>query len=305
MNAPDSGSKQPTKRLGQGLAAIIQSYQSPEDDFANNANNSINNIPLDKIVPNPFQPRQDFDPEALAELAASIAAKGLVQPITVRPVDDHYELIAGERRWRAVKSLGWTEVPAYLLVVDSDVDMMELALIENLQRQNLNPIEEAEAYSLLIDKYEITQEKLGESLGKNRSTVTNTLRLLKLPEEIKHSLRILQISAGHARSLLGVENSQQQTNLWRRIIKEGLNVRETEAMVRKIAQKGVGTESGTIRASTKSVYVRNLEERLMNVFGTRVQLKQTSGKSKGRIEIDYYSPDDLERLLEIMDRLGR
>ena len=305
MNAPDSGSKQPNKkRLGQGLAAIIQSYQSPEDDFENRANNSINNIAIDQIVPNPFQPRQDFDPEALAELAASIAAKGLVQPITVRPVDDHYELIAGERRWRAVKSLGWTEVPAYLLVVNSDVDMMELALIENLQRENLNPIEEAEAYSLLIEKYDITQEKLGESLGKNRSTVTNTLRLLKLPDEIKRSLRILQISAGHARSLLGVESSQQQTNLWRRIIKEGLNVRETEAMVRKIAQKSTGKAGGTFRASTKSVYVRNLEERLMTVFGTRVQLKQTSGKSKGRIEIDYYSAEDLERLIEIIDRFG-
>lgn len=304
MNAPDPGNKLPKKRLGQGLAAIIQSYQDPDDEAENRAGfNSVNTLDIDKIVPNPFQPRQDFDPEALAELAASIAAKGLVQPITVRPVEDHYELIAGERRWRAVKSLGWTEIPAYLLEVDSDVDMMELALIENLQRQNLNPIEEAEAYSLLIEKYDITQEKLGESLGKNRTTVTNTLRLLKLPEEIKRSLRILQISAGHARSLLGVENPQQQTNLWRRIIKEGLNVRETEALVRKISEKKSTSQPGALPGSTKSVYARNLEERLMNIFGTRVQLKQTSGRNKGRIEIEYYSADDLERLLEIIDRL--
>ncbi|MCF7797731.1 MAG: ParB/RepB/Spo0J family partition protein [Lentisphaeria bacterium] len=300
---PESDNKQPKKRLGQGLQAIIQSYQSPDEDVdAGALSNSVTRIPIDAIIPNPFQPRQDFDAEALEELAASLEAKGLVQPITVRRVEDHYEIVAGERRWRAAKSLGWDEIPAYLLEVDSDVDMMELALIENLQRQNLNPVEEAEAYRLLIDKYGISQEKLGESLGKNRSTVTNTLRLLKLPDEIKRSLRNLQISAGHARALLGVEDGRQQVNLWRRIIKEALSVRETEVLVRKLSQKTASaTPSGS--GTTKSIFVRNIEERLMTVFGTRVQLRQANKKGKGRIEIEYYSADDLERLLEIMDDL--
>lgn len=300
---PDSENKPSKKRLGQGLAAIIQSYQSPEDDNdAGALSGSVTRISIDAIVPNPFQPRQDFDAEALDELAASLEAKGLVQPITVRPVEDHYELIAGERRWRAAKSLGWTEIPAYLLEVDSDVDMMELALIENLQRQNLNPVEEAEAYRLLIDKYGISQEKLGESLGKNRSTVTNTLRLLKLPEDIKRSLRNLQVSAGHARALLGVENPRQQVNIWRRILKEALSVRETENLVRKLSQK-VKSQPDSAPGVTKSIFVRNVEERLMTVFGTRVQLKQANKKDKGRIEIEYYSSADLERLLEIMENL--
>ncbi|MCF7800958.1 MAG: ParB/RepB/Spo0J family partition protein [Candidatus Marinimicrobia bacterium] len=300
---PDSDNKQPKKRLGQGLQAIIQSYQSPDEDVDTGAlSSSVARIPIDAIIPNPFQPRQDFDAEALEELAASLEAKGMVQPITVRQVEDHYEIVAGERRWRAAKSLGWDEIPAYLLEVDSDVDMMELALIENLQRQNLNPVEEGEAYRLLIDKYGISQEKLGESLGKNRSTVTNTLRLLKLPDEIKRSLRNLQISAGHARALLGVEDARQQVNLWRRIIKEALSVRETETLVRRLSQKSKSYPE-TTRGATKSIFVRNVEERLMTVFGTRVQLKQANKKGKGRIEIEYYSADDLERLLEIMDNL--
>ncbi len=300
---PDPNKPDNKKRLGQGLAAIIQNYRTLDEEIgAPGDTDSFRQIPIAKIKPNPFQPRQAFDQESLNELAASIEAKGLVQPITVRPVDGAYELIAGERRWRAVKQLGWDEIPAYLLEVSSEVDMLELALIENLQRQNLNPLEEAEAYRLLIDKYSISQETLGQSLGKNRSTVTNTLRLLKLPEEIKRSLRNLQISAGHARAILGLENSHQQLNLWRRILKKSLSVRETEAAVRQ-AMKNHSPSSSVSLSGTKSIYVRNLEERWMTVFGTRVSIKPGRKQDQGKIEIEYYSAEDLARLMEIIDTL--
>jgi len=284
------------KRLGRGLDAILDSLGTSEENSA-----SIATVSPNKIRPNPFQPRKDFDSEkavqAFEDLKASIKAKGLIQPVTVRMVDGEYELIAGERRLRACQALGLEVIPIHILEVDTDIDMMELALIENLQRDNLNPLEEAEAYQLLAGKYELSHEKIAKNIGKSRASITNTMRLLKLPAEVKVAVKNMVISAGHARALLGLDSEKEMVNVFQIIRRQNMSVRETENYVKKLKSKISVPEKKPAKSQTKTVYVRKSEEALMTTLGTRVQIKP--GKKKGIIEVEFFGDEDLERLIEL------
>lgn len=287
------------KRLGRGLEAILDTLGGPQESLG-----TLMLSPGD-IKPNPFQPRKDFDSEravqAFEDLKASIKSKGLIQPITVRKVGDDFELIAGERRLRACQDLGLEEVPVHVLVVDSDIDMMELALIENLQRDNLNPLEEAEAYQLLADKYDLSHEDIAGSIGKSRAAVTNAMRLLKLPVEIKVAIKNMVISAGHARALLGLETAPEMINAFAQVRRQDMSVRETESFVQNLKKTNTKTPKKAPKAQTKSLYIRKSEEILMSLLGTRVQIK--AGPKKGTIEVEYFGDEDLERLLELFESL--
>ena len=290
------------KRLGRGLDAILDSLGAPEESSISSLSVSPNDI-----RPNPFQPRKDFDSEkamqAFEDLKASIKSKGLIQPITVREVNGEYELIAGERRLRACQELGLETVPIYILTVDKDVDMMELALIENLQRDNLNPLEEAEAYSLLSDKYDLSHEEIAENIGKSRAAVTNAMRLLKLPSEIKIALKNLVISAGHGRALLGLDSAKEMVNVFQLVRRNNMSVRETENYVKKLKNKTPVSAKKKKATPKKSVFLTRSEEALMTVLGTRVQIK--AGPKKGIIEVEYFGDEDLERLLELFESMKK
>ncbi|NQV30466.1 MAG: ParB/RepB/Spo0J family partition protein [Candidatus Marinimicrobia bacterium] len=288
------------KRLGRGLDAILDSLGTSHDQSS-----TVLSVAPNLISPNPFQPRKDFSSEkalsAFHDLKASIKSKGLIQPITVREVGGEYELIAGERRLRACQELGLESIPIHILKVDSDVDMMELALIENLQRDNLNPLEEAEAYALLVDKYALSHEEIAGNIGKSRAAVTNSMRLLKLPAEIKAALNNLLVSAGHARALLGLDSEKEMVNAFQHIRRNDMSVRETEKFVKKLKEKSQAPAKKVQPASKKTVFITRSEEALMTVLGTRVQIK--AGKKKGVIEVEYFGDEDLERLLDLFDSL--
>ncbi len=284
-----------TSRLGRGLSALI-----PEQEANANVepNSNLSEIDVSLVQANPFQPRLEFDRTALDELKASIKEKGVIQPITVRKVEDHYELIAGERRLRAVTELGQKRVPAYIIEVDSKEDMLELAIIENVQREHLNPIEQAVAYQRLIDECDLTQEEVAQKIGKERTTITNILRLLKLPKNIQDSVRAEEISMGHARALLSVDDVDVQRTIWQKVKNEHLSVRKTEQLVRQ----GASPVSKEKKSKPKrSVFLQKVEQDLREVFGTKVVVH--SRKEGGSIEIDFYSPEDLNRLIEIFDQL--
>lgn len=289
-------------RLGRGIDAILDTLDSGQ---LQEPAVHIVYVSPNSVEPNPFQPRQDFESdrakEAFEDLKASIKSKGLVQPITVRQTEEGYQVIAGERRLRACKELGMESIPAYILQVTEDVDMMELALIENLQRDNLNPLEEAEAYSMLSGKYDLSHEEIADSIGKSRAAITNGLRLLKLPPEVKTGVKNLSISAGHARAILGLENTREQIHAYQHIVRTNMSVRETEAYINKLKNKG-GTTSTKTKTRTKPLYIRQVEEELMTLLGTRVVVKP--GRKKGVIEVEYYSQEDLERLVELLSELG-
>ncbi len=290
------------KRLGRGLDAILDSLGAPDDSSI-----SSNSVSPNDIRPNPFQPRKDFDSEkavqAFEDLKASIKSKGLIQPITVRVVNGEYELIAGERRLRACQELGLETIPIHILVVDKDVDMMELALIENLQRDNLNPLEEAEAYSLLSNKYDLSHEEIAGNIGKSRAAITNAMRLLKLPGEIKSALKNLVISAGHARALLGLGSEKEMIHIFHQVRRNNMSVRETENYVKKLKEKTPVSAKKKKTAPKKSVFITRSEEALMTVLGTRVQIK--AGPKKGIIEVEYFGDEDLERLLELFETMKK
>ncbi|MBU2063646.1 MAG: ParB/RepB/Spo0J family partition protein [Candidatus Omnitrophica bacterium] len=275
------------KVLGKGLEALINPAVLEKEEKV---------IMLDpaQIRPNRYQPRQDFDGEKLQELVASINEKGIVQPVIVRHnPGGEYELIAGERRLRAVKELGHKEVPAVVKNVN-DQELLEFSIIENIQRQDLNALEEAKAYETLINDFGFSQEQVAKTVGKNRSTVTNTLRLLSLPRAIKEALSRGMISFGHAKAILSLEDADKQARLCERIMREGLSVREAENLA--------GTnrkEPKTKTAKTgKDHHVREVEEELQQIFATKVNV--VHGKKRGKIQIEYYSLDDLERLLAII-----
>jgi len=280
------------RRLGRGLHALIPEYADDEvgknDQFAE--------IAIDKIAPNPFQPREDFDVEALNELKSSIAEMGMIQPITVRPMDDDYQLISGERRLRAVKELGYEQIPAYILQVESDDEMLEMALIENIQREDLNAIDVAKAYEKLISKCNLTQEQVAQKVSKDRTTVTNFLRLLKLPLPIQDGLREKTLSMGHARALLGVDDEEVQKKIWKKIMKYNLSVRRVEQLVKEYSQ----TESPQKRrnVSRKSPQLIHVEDKFREIYGTQVRIYPK--KEGGKIEIEYYSADDLDRIFNIL-----
>jgi len=292
--------------LGRGLASLIPgqaegtSAVAPlrRDDGV--TDRMIAHIPLDRIERNPYQPRADFDAASLDELARSIREKGIIQPITVRRHGDAYQLISGERRVRAARDAGLAHIPAYIIRIASDEEMLELALIENLQREHLNPIEIAISYRRLIEECRFTQEEVARRIGKDRTTITNSLRLLKLPEEIQNGVRLGSLTSGHARALIAIENEAMQLHLFHRITRDELSVREVERLVRGKAQRRPSRQS----APTTNANLSNVEERIRRVLGTKVTVRPLQN-GRGEIVLEYYSADDLSRLVELVEELER
>ena len=283
-----------TKRLGKGLEALIRSDKSPNEEKIKHT--GITKILLSKIKVNPYQPRKEFDKKSLEDLALSIKQKGVISPITVREESNNYILIAGERRYRASKSIKLKEIPAYVIEVKNDSDMMQIALIENIQRENLNPMEESEAYALLQNQFKLSQNDIAKSVGKNRSTIANSLRLLQLPLEIRQSLKKNKITAGHARAILSMATKSGMLKLWKMIVDDGLSVRAAE----KIAKGSTGIKSNrTKKFKLKSKSIRSLENELISILGTKVHLNAKGNKS-GSITIEYFDNDDFERILELL-----
>lgn len=264
-------------------------------------------IAVDLISPNPFQPRTNFDVAALEELKKSILINGLIQPITVRRIQgNRYQLISGERRLRAFKDIGYKEIPAYIIKVDSDEILLALALIENIQREHLNPIEVAKAYKRLMEECHLTQEEIAEKVGKDRTTIANTIRLLKLPERIQDALVKEEISMGHARALISLPTEQLQLFALDKILKDGLSVRKVEQLAKQISvKKGSSKIVNTISVNTSShIHTNDLEDRLRRIFGTKVICNQRKDGT-GEIKIEFYSNDELERLLELFEIINK
>ena len=280
------------KRLGKGLDALIPSYAT-DDRHIDGA------VPLTQIIPNRNQPRQEFNPEQMEELTASIKENGILQPLTVRELENgDFELIAGERRLRAAKGAGLETVPVYILSVDADVEMMEFALVENIQRVDLKPLEKAEGYAILSGKYDLSQDEIAKRVGKSRPAIANALRLLKLPPEIKSSLNSGKISTGHALAILGLRKSLQMMTLHQKVVREELSVRQTEALVKKYSESFKNNLKVKIVAPKQSDVI-HIENELISLLGTKVAIKKNQ-KGKGKIQIEFYSENDFQRILEII-----
>jgi len=284
--------KEPAKKrkkqaLGKGLGALI-----PDMGLAAAEDRDFFYCDISQIRPNPYQPRRRFSEAELAELANSIREQGVLQPLLVRNAEHGYELIAGERRLRAAKQAGLAEVPVVAKAVGDD-KLLEISIVENIQRENLNPIEESEAYHRLITQFNLTQDQAADRVGKSRSAVANFLRLRQLPDPIKVSITEKRISMGHARALLGAENASQQLTVCRTIERQRLSVRETEALVRRL--KNEKKRSRVAPKSSDQIYFSSLADELSRNFGTKVSIRR-AGK-KGRVEIEFYSDDDLDRLI--------
>lgn len=275
--------------MGRGLDALIPQLEVAEQD-------QVREIPIKDLRPNPYQPRKEFREEALEELKQSILEHGVIQPILVRKSIKGYDIIAGERRFRAAQLAGLTTIPAVERKF-TDQQMMEVALIENLQREDLNPLEIAEAYQKIMERFSLTQEELAKKMGKSRSLVANYLRLLNLPNEIKENVSRGTLTMGHAKTLVAIEDSKLQIHLAEETIKKGLSVRKLEEMVQEI-QLQKQKEKRPAKKNVKDIYYRTMEEKMRERLGTTVNIKP--GKKKGKIEIEYYSNGDLERILEIL-----
>ena len=288
-----------SNRLGKGLGALIrpekESKKKPSKKSIDKP--GVMEVRVRDIHPNPNQPRREFDQNALEELANSIKLKGVVTPVTVRVTEKGYELIAGERRWRASKISRKQKIPAYVINVKNDAEIMEIALIENIQRENLNPLEESEAYAVLNSKFGMSHSEIAMAVGKKRVTISNSLRLLKLPTEIRRSLRKGIISAGHARAILQGKTLSQMMNAWKKIIDNGLSVRDAEALFKKSTAI---KKNKTVRSF--SPQVKAIEDQLIEILGTKVKLK--AGKDGGSIEISYYSNDDLDRIIDLIETVS-
>ena len=284
--------------LGRGLDALIST-----EDVRTSGSSTINEIALNQIEPNPNQPRHEFDQEALDELATSIHELGIIQPITLRQVaDDRYQIIAGERRWRASQLAGLETIPAYIRTVN-DENVMELALVENLQRQDLNAIEIALAYEHLLEGSGMTQERISERVGKSRTAITNYLRLLKLPAQVQMSLQKKELDMGHARALLSLESPTQQIKLFKDIIKNGYSVRKVEELVKRIKnEEEMDNDQSNIQKNPLSEKLGTLSKQLSGVLATKVQMTCTS-KGKGKISIPFANESELERILLMFDKL--
>ncbi len=282
------------KALGRGLKALIPDV--PEGKQETEAAN-IQFIEVAKISPNPFQPRETFDPGKLEELKNSIAEKGVIQPITVRRFNNGYQIIAGERRLRSVSELGIKTIPAFLLNIETDEEMMELSIIENIHREDLNPIDIANSYRRLMDECHLTQEVIAQKVGKDRATVANFLRLLKLPRPIRESAQNGELSMGHARAILALENSDAQLDVWKKIIKDGLSVRKVEELVRNYSQPQKPLKTETTAA--KTYFFEDVENKLRLRLATKVLVK--AKKQGGIVEIEYYNDDDLNRLVSVIN----
>ena len=286
--------------LGRGLSALLDDSgpDTPARRETVQAVRAINDIALEAIEVNPYQPRTDFDQTALDELADSIRVQGIIQPVTVRAMGgDRYQLISGERRVQASQRAGLTRIPAYVRQAN-DQQMLEMALIENIQRENLNAVEVALSYQRLISECDLRQEQLGERVGKNRSTINNYLRLLKLPPDIQAALRDKKLSMGHARALINIDNVEQQLHIFHRIVDEDLSVRKVEALVRELSTGRPAKPAPT--SAAPSPYLQQLQGKLSSHFGTRVQVK-SQGAEKGEIKIPFVSSEDLSRILELLE----
>lgn len=275
--------------MGRGLGALIPQLEGGQEA-------EVRRLKVSDITPGPVQPRRGFDEERLRELAESIKRHGVVQPLLVRPRGDRYELVAGERRWRAARMAGIDEVPAMVRPLE-DADALKIALVENLQREDLNPLEEAEAYSRLVEEFAMTQEEVSAAVGKSRPVVANTLRLLQLAAPIQQAIARGELSAGHGRALLGVSDSRAQLALFDQAVKQGLTVRALERMVERWRTGGGGR--GAKRRPLPNPEVAALEDELRRALGTKVRLR--TGKKTGQLIIEFYGPGELERILE---RLG-
>jgi len=279
------------KALGKGLGALISNLgQAPI--------NEILEIPIDRISPNPAQPRKYFNEQKLAALASSVKEKGIIQPILVKRDDDGYTIIAGERRWRAAQQVGLNRLP--VIIKDaSEKEELELSLIENIQREDINPIEEAEAYQKLLESFHYTQDYLASILGKDKSTVSNMIRLLRLEEPIKEYIRQGLLTMGHARSLLSILDFAERLRISKKIIQEGLSVRQTEKLVK---QQLTGNKKKQISGGEPNIFIEALEEDFKSLFGTYVRIKHNKVKDriKGSIEIKYSSSDELDRIISVI-----
>ena len=283
--------------LGKGIHALIAEYGEDADGAPDGR--QVVNLPVAEIDPNPHQPRVDFDDDSLKQLTSSIREQGVIQPISVNRVGQSYHIIAGERRWRASKMAGFDTVPAIVHEIESEEELIELSLVENIQRENLNPIEEAEGYRALRDTCMLTQEEIAHKVGRERPTIANMLRLLKLPNEIQDYLRAGTMQMGHARAL-GTLDEQACLTLGRRVVEEKMSVRELEKAVRSHGKKREHRQSkdGAARRQGDDSIIAAWEEKLRHRFGTAVEINRKA--SKGRVEIEFYSDDDLERILDLL-----
>ena len=287
------------KGLGKGLDSMIPEKKTKAEIKAD-ADNSLVEVKISEIDPNIGQPRKKFDEDELLELAESIKIHGVIQPIILTKRGKRYEIIAGERRWRASKLAGLTKIPAVIREY-TDKEIMEVSLIENIQRQDLNPIEEAVAFKNLIDEYKMKQDDLAERVSKSRSAITNALRLLKLDDKVKAMLAEGLISTGHARALLAVEDKNKQQILATRIFDEKLSVRETEKLVKQILEN---KESKKEKKSSEKLIYKKLEDSLKSIIGSKVSIK-SKDNGKGKIEIDYYSIEELDRITELLSNIKK
>ncbi len=284
-----------SNRLGKGLEALIPQL-SPDEDASRK--DLLFEIEVTRVHRNPNQPRMEFDTEALEGLKQSIRENGVIQPITVRRIDEGYELIAGERRLRAVQDLGYKKIPAFVMEVKSEDQMLELALVENIQREDLNPMEMAKAFDRLQKEYGLTQEQVAMKVGKDRATVANFIRLLKLPRQVQESLQKREIDMGHARALMGLTSPSEILMLLARTVKQQYSVRKVEECVRAV----LAGDSRKPKVRKSEVHYSEIEERLRSLLGTQVRV--TSSGKGGRIEISFYSDDDLDRILERLDTIN-
>lgn len=276
--------------LGRGLGALIPDLDTQEDKPSD-----YFYCDIDLIRPNRFQPRMRFEEDELEELSNSIQEQGILQPLLVRKQTEGYELIAGERRLRAAKMAGFAQVPVVIKRI-SDSKLLEMSIVENIQRENFNPIEEAEAYHRLITEFDLTQDQAASRVGKSRSAVANFLRLRQLPEPIKETIIDGTLSMGHARALLGAEVSAQQSAAWRAIVSKGLSVRQTEDLIRRLKSEKKGPQ--VTKKSSEDRYLSDLAEDLSRYFGTKVVIRKFG--QRGKLEIEFYSNDDLNRLIELL-----
>lgn len=289
--------------LGKGLDALFSSSEikiptEPTSDAERLENRGISYIDINDIKPNEKQPRKNFDEEKLEELATSIKEHGLIQPVILRHSEIGYEIVAGERRWRACRKAGIKEIPSIIKELTDEQNML-IAIIENMQREDLNPIEEAEGLNQMIESFGLTQEEVSKSIGKSRPYITNALRLLKLPEQIRNFLSEGKISTGHARAIAGIPDSKKQVEIAEYVIEKELSVREIEKLIKEL---GSDKKKNTQKKAEKTPDVKRLEEDLKQIMGAKVNLSQ-KGK-KGRIEIEYYSREELERLIELLKSLA-
>lgn len=283
--------------LGKGLNALIPEDLELDKGIKDNTNNTSNLIDINLIRSNQEQPRKSFDNERIMELSESIKHHGIVQPIILKKESDQYVIVAGERRWRAAKLAGVKEVPAIVMEL-SDKEVLEISLIENIQRQDLNSIEEAVAYKKLISEFNLTQDELSKRLGKSRVSITNTLRLLNLSENVQQYLIEGVISEGHGRALLAIDDSELQYEFAQKVIDDKLSVRELELQIKKMKNSNENKLAKT-NSKANSPYYKDITERLQNYFGTKVNINDNN--NKGKIEIEYYSEEDLQRILEIIN----